>query len=78
MWCGKCLVRRIAFRCKCSSDASVDQIEARDMKGFDCCCGQPEQRVVYHYHKSPTCVNSPFADDGRRHSPVIAVSWGPL
>jgi len=30
---------------------------------------------VYHYHKYPTCVKSPFADDGKRHSPVIGFAF---
>jgi hypothetical protein len=26
---------------------------------------------MYHYHKYPICVNTPFADKGQGHSPVI-------
>jgi hypothetical protein len=42
---------------------------------FDSCCGHPEQRGAYHYHKYPTCVKTPFPDDGRGHSPVIGFAW---
>jgi len=42
---------------------------------LDSCCGHPQQTGVYHYHKYPTCVKSPFADDGRRHSPVIGFAF---
>ena len=42
---------------------------------LDSCCGHPQQTGVYHYHKYPTCVKSPFADDGKQHSPVIGFAW---
>lgn len=42
---------------------------------LDSCCGHPQQTGVYHYHKYPTCVKSPFPDDGRRHSPVIGFAF---
>jgi len=42
---------------------------------LDSCCGHPQQTGVYHYHKYPTCVKSPFADDGRRHSPIIGFAF---
>ena len=42
---------------------------------FDSCCGHPEQRGAYHYHKYPTCVKTPFPDDGKGHSPVIGFAW---
>lgn len=38
---------------------------------MDRCCGHPNQFGQYHYHKYPICVNSPWADDGKSHSPVI-------
>lgn len=42
---------------------------------LDSCCGHPQQTGVYHYHKYPTCVKSPFADDGKRHSPIIGFAF---
>ncbi len=42
---------------------------------LDSCCGHPQQTGVYHYHKYPSCVKSPFPDDGRRHSPVIGFAF---
>jgi hypothetical protein len=38
---------------------------------MDYCCGHPDQRGTYHYHKYPICINSPWADEGKSHSPVI-------
>jgi hypothetical protein len=38
---------------------------------MDYCCGHPDQRGTYHYHKYPICLNSPWADEGTGHSPVI-------
>jgi hypothetical protein len=38
---------------------------------MDYCCGHPNQDGVYHYHKYPICINSPWADEGREHSPLI-------
>lgn len=42
---------------------------------LDSCCGHPQQSGVYHYHKYPTCVKSPFSDDGKQHSPVIGFAF---
>ena len=42
---------------------------------LDSCCGHPQQTGVYHYHKYPVCVKSPFRDDGRQHSPVIGFAF---
>ena len=42
---------------------------------LDSCCGHPQQTGVYHYHKYPTCVRSPFKDDGKQHSPVIGFAF---
>jgi hypothetical protein len=42
---------------------------------LDSCCGHPQQTGVYHYHKYPTCVKSPFPDDGKQHSPVIGFAF---
>ena len=38
---------------------------------MDYCCGHPNQDGLYHYHKYPICINSPWADEGTGHSPVI-------
>jgi hypothetical protein len=38
---------------------------------MDRCCGHPNPDNQYHYHKYPVCVKSPFADEGRSHSPVL-------
>lgn len=42
---------------------------------LDSCCGHPQQTGVYHYHKYPACVKSPFRDDGKQHSPVIGFAF---
>src|SRR5579872_33262 len=42
---------------------------------FDSCCGHPQQSGVYHYHKYPSCLKTPFPDDGKEHSPIIAFAW---
>jgi hypothetical protein len=42
---------------------------------LDSCCGHPQETGIYHYHKYPTCVKSPFPDDGRAHSPVIGFAF---
>ncbi len=38
---------------------------------MDRCCGHPSPDLMYHYHKYPICVNTPFVDKGQGHSPVI-------
>jgi hypothetical protein len=38
---------------------------------MDRCCGHPDPDGQYHYHKYPICVNSPWADEGKAHSPLI-------
>ena len=45
------------------------QMEAVDI--MDRCCGHPAPDNMYHYHKYPVCVKSPFVDDGQGHSPLI-------
>ncbi len=42
---------------------------------LDSCCGHPQQTGVYHYHKYPSCVKSPFSDDGNQHSPVLGFAF---
>jgi hypothetical protein len=38
---------------------------------MDRCCGHPAPDGTYHYHKYPICLNSPWADEGQEHSPLI-------
>jgi hypothetical protein len=38
---------------------------------MDRCCGHPAPDGTYHYHKYPVCVNSPWSDEGKEHSPLI-------
>ena len=38
---------------------------------MDYCCGHPSPDNTYHYHKYPICINSPWADEGNSHSPLL-------
>jgi hypothetical protein len=38
---------------------------------MDRCCGHPSPDNLYHYHKYPICINSPWADTGDKHSALI-------
>ncbi len=42
---------------------------------MDRCCGHPNPFGQYHYHKYPICVNSPWADEGAEHSPLIGFAF---
>lgn len=53
----------------------INAIEGYSEVWLDSCCGHPQQEGVYHYHKYPTCVKSPFKDDGKQHSPIIGFAW---
>ena len=53
----------------------MNAVEGYSEVWLDSCCGHPEQRGVYHYHKYPVCVKSPFRDDGKQHSPVIGFAF---
>ncbi len=53
----------------------MNAIEGYSEIWLDSCCGHPQQEGVYHYHKYPSCVKSPFADDGTRHSPVLGFAF---
>jgi hypothetical protein len=53
----------------------MNAVEGSSEVWLDSCCGHPQQTGVYHYHKYPTCVKSPFPDDGRQHSPVIGFAF---
>jgi len=45
---------------------------------MDYCCGHPNQDNLYHYHKYPICVNTPYVDKGERHSEVIGFAFDGL
>lgn len=53
----------------------MNAVEGYSEVWLDSCCGHPQQHGVYHYHKYPSCVKSPFADDGKQHSPIIGFAW---
>lgn len=53
----------------------MNAVEGYSEVWLDSCCGHPEQRGVYHYHKYPVCVKSPFRDSGKEHSPVIGFAF---
>ncbi len=53
----------------------MNAVEGYSEVWLDSCCGHPQQTGVYHYHKYPTCVKSPFADDGSQHSPLIGFAF---
>jgi hypothetical protein len=53
----------------------MNAVEGYSEVWLDSCCGHPEVRGVYHYHKYPSCVKSPFVDDGRSHSPIIGFAF---
>ena len=53
----------------------MNAVEGYSEIWLDACCGHPQQEGVYHYHKYPSCVKSPFKDDGHAHSPIIGFAW---
>ncbi len=53
----------------------MNAVEGYSEVWLDSCCGHPQQDGVYHYHKYPTCVKSPFKDDGQQHSPLIGFAF---
>ena len=53
----------------------MNAVEGYSEVWLDSCCGHPQETGVYHYHKYPSCVKSPFADDGHGHSPVIGFAF---
>ncbi len=53
----------------------MNAVEGYSEVWLDACCGHPQQTGVYHYHKYPTCVKSPFVDDGKQHSPIIGFAF---
>jgi hypothetical protein len=53
----------------------MNAIEGYSEVWLDSCCGHPQQEGVYHYHKFPSCVKTPFSDEGRGHSPVLGFAF---
>jgi hypothetical protein len=53
----------------------MNAVEGYSEVWLDSCCGHPQQHGVYHYHKYPSCVKSPFPDDGKQHSPVLGFAF---
>lgn len=53
----------------------MNAVEGYSEVWLDSCCGHPQQDGVYHYHKYPSCVKSPFPDDGKQHSPILGFAW---
>jgi hypothetical protein len=53
----------------------MNAVEGYSEVWLDSCCGHPAPDGIYHYHKYPSCVKSPFADDGKQHSPVIGFAF---
>lgn len=49
--------------------------DAVKLEVFDSCCGHPDPRGRYHYHKYPVCVKSPFKDEPGKHSPLIGYAF---
>ena len=45
---------------------------------MDYCCGHPNPDNLYHYHKYPICVNTPFVDKGDGPSQVIGFAFDGL
>ena len=45
--------------------------DAVRLETFDSCCGHPDPSGMYHYHKYPVCIKSPFKDPAGKHSPLI-------
>lgn len=53
----------------------LNAVAGYDEVWLDSCCGHPQQSGVYHYHKYPTCVKSPFIDEGKSHSPILGIAF---
>jgi hypothetical protein len=53
----------------------MNAVEGYSEVWLDSCCGHPDQRGVYHYHKYPSCVKTPFPDEGKEHSPIIGFAF---
>ncbi|WP_010586622.1 YHYH protein [Schlesneria paludicola] len=53
----------------------MNAVEGYSEVWLDSCCGHPAPNGIYHYHKYPSCVKSPFTDNGKQHSPVIGFAF---
>ncbi|MCR9116870.1 MAG: YHYH protein [bacterium] len=53
----------------------MNAVEGYSEVWLDSCCGHPQQSGVYHYHKYPACVKSPFKDGGDGHSEIIGFAF---
>ena len=53
----------------------MNAVEGYSEVWLDSCCGHPAPSGVYHYHKYPSCLKSPFPDHGKQHSPVIGFAF---
>lgn len=53
----------------------LNAVEGYSEVWLDACCGHPQQTGVYHYHKYPSCVKSPFVDNGKQHSPLLGFAF---
>jgi len=53
----------------------MNAVEGYSEVWLDSCCGHPQQTGVYHYHKYPTCVRSPFKEDGKAHSSILGFAF---
>ncbi|MGE3817831.1 MAG: YHYH protein [Isosphaeraceae bacterium] len=53
----------------------MNAVEGYSEVWLDSCCGHPQQTGVYHYHKYPSCVKTPFSDDGEGHSPILGFAF---
>lgn len=53
----------------------MNAVEGYSQVWLDSCCGHPQQHGMYHYHKYPSCLKSPFPDEGKQHSPVIGFAF---
>jgi hypothetical protein len=49
--------------------------DAVKVEVFDSCCGHPDPKGRYHYHKYPVCIKSPFKDEHGKHSPLIGYAF---
>ena len=52
-----------------------DAVTGPNAEVFDSCCGHPDNRGTYHYHKMPTCIKSPFREQPGQHSPIIGYAF---
>src|SRR5690606_24517645 len=53
----------------------MNAVEGYSEVWLDSCCGHPQQTGVYHYHKYPSCVKTPFPDEGKEHSPILGFAF---